>query len=83
MSRLVAVVLISLGLTGCVRMDGDGPVTDAVSRAVDLVFDRPKPPMRAEQPVYCYRTIGNVDCAAEPAHGDERRLVGHVGPRPF
>lgn len=83
MQRLAAFLLIALGLTGCFRFDGDGVVTETVGRAVDLVFDRPKPPMHAEPPVYCYRTIGNVDCAAEPALGDERRLVGHVGPRPF
>jgi hypothetical protein len=81
MLRIASLVLIAMALSGCFRLDSEGPASDAANRLVDLVIDRPKPPMRAIDPVYCYRTLAVVDCAAEPVQGEERRLVGQVGPR--
>lgn len=34
------------------------------------------------KPIYCYRTIGDVNCYALPAPGEERRLVNFYGPPP-
>jgi len=33
-------------------------------------------------PVYCYQSIGSVQCYKEPKHSDERRLVNYYGPAP-
>lgn len=33
-------------------------------------------------PIYCYRTIGDVDCYRRPLLGAERRLVNFYGPPP-
>jgi hypothetical protein len=34
------------------------------------------------KPIYCYRTIGDVNCYALPVPGEERRLVNFYGPPP-
>jgi hypothetical protein len=34
------------------------------------------------EPIYCYRTIGDVDCYALPVPGEERRLVNFYRPPP-
>ena len=34
------------------------------------------------EPVYCYKTIGGVQCHDAPKHWDERRLVNYYGPHP-
>ena len=34
------------------------------------------------EPVYCYQSIGGVECFKEPKHRDERRLVNYYGPAP-
>jgi len=81
MLRLYAIAMIAVGLTGCFRFDSDGPATEATKFLVDLVVNRPQPPAQPLDPIYCYRTLAVVDCAAEPVFGDERRLVGHYGPR--
>ncbi len=37
----------------------------------------------AVEPLYCYRTLSTPECFAWPQKGEERRLVGHYGPKPF
>ena len=34
------------------------------------------------EPVYCYRSIGAVQCFDKPNHRDEKRLVNYFGPAP-
>ena len=34
------------------------------------------------EPVYCYKSIGAVQCYKEPKHSDSRRLVNFYGPAP-
>lgn len=34
------------------------------------------------EPIYCYGTIGNVDCRREPDRRDAARLVNYYGPAP-
>jgi len=34
------------------------------------------------EPVYCYKSIGAVQCYKEPKHSDSRRLVNFYGPPP-
>lgn len=48
--------------------------TDYVDRYEEHVYDR--------EPLYCYDTIGEVQCYREPFHRDDRRLVNYFGPHP-
>jgi hypothetical protein len=34
------------------------------------------------EPIYCYQTIGGVDCRREPDRRDAARLVNYYGPAP-
>ncbi len=34
------------------------------------------------EPVYCYQSIGEVQCYKTPNHPDEKRLVNYYGPAP-
>ncbi len=34
------------------------------------------------EPIYCYKSIGNVQCYKTPNHRDEKRLVNYYGPAP-
>jgi hypothetical protein len=34
------------------------------------------------QPLYCYGTLADPDCYAEPQPGWEGRLIGYYGPKP-
>ena len=81
MWRIASLALVLVGLSGCFRLDGEGPVSDSVNFLVDRVVNRPKPPMRPVDPIYCYRTLAVVDCTAEPMLGEDRRLVNNYGPR--
>ena len=34
------------------------------------------------EPLYCYQTLGSVDCHRKPHHQDAARLVNYYGPAP-
>jgi len=34
------------------------------------------------EPVYCYKSIGTVQCYKEPKFSDQRRMVNYFGPAP-
>jgi hypothetical protein len=34
------------------------------------------------EPLYCYQTLGGVDCHRKPSHRDAARLVNYYGPAP-
>jgi hypothetical protein len=34
------------------------------------------------EPLYCYQTLGGVDCHRQPHHQDAARLVNYYGPAP-
>ncbi len=53
-----------------VALSGCGYV-DAYEEAV---YDR--------EPLYCYKSLGAIQCFKEPQHHDERRLVNYFGPHP-
>ncbi len=42
-----------------------------------------KPKVHFPEPIYCYRTLSTPMCYAEPREGDESRIVGFSGPRPY
>lgn len=35
-----------------------------------------------EEPRYCYRQLGGIQCFAQPVHRDAARLVNYYGPHP-
>lgn len=36
-----------------------------------------------DEPVYCYQSLGSVDCYRSPNRRDDMRLVNYYGPAPF
>lgn len=36
----------------------------------------------ADGPIYCYGTLADPDCYAEPQPGWANRLIGYYGPKP-
>lgn len=42
-----------------------------------------KPAVYFAEPIYCYRTLSTPMCYDEPREGDESRIVGYSGPRPY
>ena len=34
------------------------------------------------EPIYCYKSLGGVQCFDTPNHRDERRLINYYGPHP-
>lgn len=71
-----------LTLGACSQVGGAvGGGIEAVQSALGVQEDepvRPHPPQR-----YCYRTLGSVDCFAQPLEAREaNRLVGFEGPPP-
>lgn len=41
-----------------------------------------QPAVVQTEPLYCYATLGEEDCHAEPLPGEIGRLVGFAGPAP-
>lgn len=72
-------IVLSVGLfllSGC---------AEQIREQVDTIFGKKEevPAPVAAEPRYCYRTIGKVNCYAEPLPGQEaNRLVGYDGPAP-
>lgn len=58
-----------LGLASAALLSSCGSASSPCEEAVE---DR--------EPIYCYRTIGDVNCYALPVPGEERRLVNFYGP---
>lgn len=66
--------LMAAGLSGCAAMD---PTGGAEANA------QPPARMSVQPPVYCYRTLGAVNCYSQPLPASEaNRLVGYQGPAP-
>ncbi|TVS00698.1 MAG: hypothetical protein EA406_00245 [Rhodospirillales bacterium] len=40
------------------------------------------PPAWSEHGLYCYRSLADITCYAEPHPRDARRLVGYIGAAP-
>lgn len=76
MRSLIVPLTILLFLSGC---------AEDIRAGIDEVFGRKVQPKKivAVESRYCYRTIGKVNCFAQPLEGQEaNRLVGYVGPAP-
>jgi hypothetical protein len=79
----IATILACLALlaatAGCSLMEGSRPWPDE-RRIVARDWAKPQLPDN-EPPVYCYRTLANVECHREPIPGAEARIVSsHDGP---
>ncbi|MBH68808.1 MAG: hypothetical protein CMM58_10690 [Rhodospirillaceae bacterium] len=57
---------------------------DTIRANIDrLLVEDKEPKQLATETLYCYRTIGKVNCYAQPLPGQEaNRLVGHEGISP-
>lgn len=66
----LGVVLAGLALAGC-QSTPEEPTTALIGPTGDPVHSTP---------VYCYRTLGSVDCYREPLPGPPNRLVGGYVP---
>jgi hypothetical protein len=76
----LGMALVVLG--GCAGMEGIRKDAGNLTRDLFGSKEDPPPPPRID-PRYCYRTLGRVDCYAEPLPGHEaNRLVGYDGPPP-
>ncbi len=42
-----------------------------------------QPKVHFTDPIYCYRSLSAPMCYDEPREGQESRLVGYFGPRPY
>ena len=75
MRSLLVVFLLAGSLMGC---------AETIRANIDKVFMEDTKQIRAvPQPVYCYRTIGKVNCYSQPLPGQEaNRLVGYDGKSP-
>lgn len=76
MRRFFVPLIIMLPLMGC---------AEDIRAGIDRISGKKQESRKivATEPRYCYRTIGKVNCYAEPLEGQEaNRLVGYDGPAP-
>ena len=75
MRSLLVVFLLAGSLMGC---------AETIRANIDKLFMEDTKQIRAvPQPVYCYRTIGRVNCYSQPLPGQEaNRLIGYDGKSP-
>ena len=56
---------------------------DKIRANIDRFISEDKEKQVATETLYCYRTIGKVNCYAQPLPGQEaNRLIGHEGTSP-
>ena len=75
MRSLLFLFLLAGSLMGC---------AETIRANIDkLLMDDTKQIRAVPQPVYCYRTIGKVNCYSQPLPGQEaNRLIGYDGKSP-
>ena len=75
MRSLLFLFLLAGSLMGC---------AETIRGNIDKLFMEGTKQSRAvAQPVYCYRTIGKVNCYSQPLPGKEaNRLIGYDGKSP-
>ena len=83
MTRFALALAVTLLMAGCGNPWADDRPTRAEIFAAGWVNDdlpRSAQTAAPDSPVYCYRTIADEDCHAEPDPGGATRLKGFVGP---
>lgn len=75
MRAILALLAVATLATGCSVLEGPHPWPN--ERRL-LAKDWVRPQVEADQaPVYCYRTLGNVECHSTPLDAmEEERMVG-------
>ena len=75
MRSLLVLFLLAGSLIGC---------AETMRENIDKLFmDGTKQSRAVQQSVYCYRTIGRVNCYSQPLPGQEaNRLIGYDGESP-
>lgn len=75
MRSLIVSILLAGSLMGC---------AENIRKNIDKVFgDNSEKDRTIPEAVYCYRTIGKVNCYSEPLPGQEaNRLIGYDGKSP-
>ena len=75
MRSLLVLFLLAGSLIGC---------AETMRENIDKLFmDGTKKSRAVSQSVYCYRTIGRVNCYSQPLPGQEaNRLIGYDGKSP-
>ena len=75
MRSLLVLFLLAGSLMGC---------AENIRKNIDKVFgDNSEKDRAIPEAVYCYRTIGKVNCYSEPLPGQEaNRLIGYDGKSP-
>ena len=84
--RTLLIAILAL-LSACAEVSYGLVAASSLSR---MWFDWPPEPKKQaaaplpETPVYCYRTLADEVCYAQPLSSsrDDTRLIGHVGPEP-
>ena len=76
MQKIALLLALMVCLSGC-----DSQVRDKIK---DMIGASKKPSATvATEPLYCYRTIGTVNCYTEPLKEQEaNRLIGYGGTSP-
>lgn len=79
MNRFFLLMSISFLCSACnplmiVRPDSEALNTKGWAR-------QPRTPKHPE-PLYCYKTLGDVMCYPNPQYGLDKRLSGYYGPKP-
>lgn len=66
-------VTLFAGAVGCTN----DPIAKLEDGIWELIAGHPKPIIlnKPDPPVYCYETIGEAQCFAEPLEGEDRRLI--------
>ena len=75
MKSLLVLLVLAGSLMGC---------AETIRKNIDYLFIEGNKQSRAmPQSVYCYRTIGKVNCYSQPLPGQEaNRLIGYDGKSP-
>jgi hypothetical protein len=76
--RIGSAIAVVLVVAGCQNPWMDDPIN--TEQAI-LGYGWVKPRTIAGEPVYCYRTLAEVDCYREPRPEYAHRLVGYFGTR--
>lgn len=82
---ILAVAVLAGAATGCIKEPENelyvrfGMTEHNILASGNAMQRKLAPPA----PLYCYKTIGVVDCSILPEAGEGARLVGHYGPPPF
>lgn len=77
MTGRIALLLLGVLLSGCIGRFADGePRLSSMGQSEAATVPQ-------SEPRYCYRTLGAVNCYAQPLPGKEaNRLLGYDGPAP-